>query len=759
MKRCTVRLLICTCLFSSSLAVQQAPAVESVFPYQGALVSAGVPATGTFAMEFRLFDAESAGSLVGAPIVMPSVMVQDGVFQVPLDFGAAAFNGDARWLEVVVGSTTLSPRTRLSAVPYALRAGTVAWDDVTDVPASLLDGDQVNDADADPANELNDSLTVAGTQLQLTDAGGTLTADLSAFDQRLLQTVVVSPGESIQAAIDGITDASALKPYLVKVEPGVYTEQVTLKAHIDLEGSGQERTIISWTGGTPGPNTSAASTTLEIPSDSEVRFLTVESTTTGAYSSAIRVVGATPSLYKVTMKGNGGTFANYPLVVRTTGGANVTDCVIQASGQFARGTYMAGSGRMRLRNTSITVISGGTNGYGADGVSGTMELQDCSILTSGSSGPVAVASGGSGLTLRNCTVQCDGTMAVGVRFTGIGTTTIDGGSIVAIGNPNWAIGVQALSGALSISGAYVRATGVSSSDVISIGGTVPSVELSDSRVVGTAPFGNGVLHNNVNPLTIQNCFIDFASTSGYATAVRSNGGATLRITGSSLAASSTGGNGFGLVAVGGSAHVGESRLNAAGVWAYGADYGGAGGLDLLNCSILATASGSNSFGARVSSGTMKLAGCDVEAGGSPNNNHAVWAGGNAVVDVRHSTLLTTGPGTGGATFRGEAGGIVTATIHGCAIQNTGAGTTVVGLASANADVRDSKIQGTSYAIVISAGRLAVKNCDVSATTGALVQLGGTFQVANTQVDGAVTGTVTCIGAYDENFVALDGGCL
>lgn len=45
--------------------------------------------------------------------------------------------------------------------------------------ASLQDG--VNDADADPTNEYNSTLILSGTNLNLTDGGGTLTADLSSL--------------------------------------------------------------------------------------------------------------------------------------------------------------------------------------------------------------------------------------------------------------------------------------------------------------------------------------------------------------------------------------------------------------------------------------------------------------------------------------------------------------------------------------------------------------------------------------------------
>lgn len=49
-------------------------------------------------------------------------------------------------------------------------------------------------------------------------------------------TVAKSGGDytSIQAALNGITDASSTKSYLVRVGPGVYTGQVTMKPYVDI---------------------------------------------------------------------------------------------------------------------------------------------------------------------------------------------------------------------------------------------------------------------------------------------------------------------------------------------------------------------------------------------------------------------------------------------------------------------------------------------------------------------------------------------
>src|SRR5204863_6487310 len=59
-----------------------------------------------------------------------SVTVANGIFTVPLDFGAPAFSGADRFIEIGVraaGSgvayTVLSPRQQLTSAAYAIRAG------------------------------------------------------------------------------------------------------------------------------------------------------------------------------------------------------------------------------------------------------------------------------------------------------------------------------------------------------------------------------------------------------------------------------------------------------------------------------------------------------------------------------------------------------------------------------------------------------------------------------------------------------------
>lgn len=104
------------------------------FTYQGSLTQEGVPAQGTYDLEFLLFDQPSDGLPLNM-VLLENVAVIDGVFSVDLNFGPGTFVGDQLWLEIGVregGSsetfTTLLPRQALRAAPYALHAERVATD-------------------------------------------------------------------------------------------------------------------------------------------------------------------------------------------------------------------------------------------------------------------------------------------------------------------------------------------------------------------------------------------------------------------------------------------------------------------------------------------------------------------------------------------------------------------------------------------------------------------------------------------------------
>lgn len=109
-------------IFIASLVFSIALAAETTITYQGQLQKEGKPFNDSAGMAFRLFDSPSGGDQIGDVKFFTGVPVENGLFQIKLDFGAAAFDGNERWLEVEVAGVTLEPRQRITAVPTAIQA-------------------------------------------------------------------------------------------------------------------------------------------------------------------------------------------------------------------------------------------------------------------------------------------------------------------------------------------------------------------------------------------------------------------------------------------------------------------------------------------------------------------------------------------------------------------------------------------------------------------------------------------------------------
>ena len=144
---CSPIVPIVVLLVAGSDVRAQAP-VGTAFTYQGRLNSSGQPYTGSADMQFTLYDAAAGGHIVAGPYASGNVQVKDGLFTTTVDFGAEAFNGEARWLQIGVVTPAgggdyipLSPRQAIQPTPYALK-----------VPG--IDGHSLNAADGDPIDAL-----------------------------------------------------------------------------------------------------------------------------------------------------------------------------------------------------------------------------------------------------------------------------------------------------------------------------------------------------------------------------------------------------------------------------------------------------------------------------------------------------------------------------------------------------------------------------------------------------------------------------
>lgn len=110
---------------AAGASLAQSP-VGSAFSYQAELRQSGTPVNGAADFRFRLFDSVANGLQIGTELAVNNAALTGGRLATSLDFGAAAFGPDARFLEIDVRSpagsgafVTLTPRQRISAAPVA----------------------------------------------------------------------------------------------------------------------------------------------------------------------------------------------------------------------------------------------------------------------------------------------------------------------------------------------------------------------------------------------------------------------------------------------------------------------------------------------------------------------------------------------------------------------------------------------------------------------------------------------------------------
>ncbi len=144
-------LLLAVGLALATSQVASAAPLGSAFSYQGRLLTANGPANGTYDLTFSLYTTAVGGSPLNPRLTNAAVLVNNGLFAVSLDFGAA-FNGMAYWLEVAArtnGAPIFTPMVRqpLVAAPnalYAASAGTAQT--ATSVAAGAVTAAGIQDA-------------------------------------------------------------------------------------------------------------------------------------------------------------------------------------------------------------------------------------------------------------------------------------------------------------------------------------------------------------------------------------------------------------------------------------------------------------------------------------------------------------------------------------------------------------------------------------------------------------------------------------
>jgi hypothetical protein len=138
----------------------------TAFTYQGQLLNNGANVNGTNVMVFTLYSSPTGNTAIATPITN-GVFVSNGLFTVDLNFGAAAFKGNACWLDIAVSNDVtnvdLSPRTQVLPTPYATYAASAAFASSAGSASNLVGGSVVTGSFVGNGSGLTD----VGVSLQM----------------------------------------------------------------------------------------------------------------------------------------------------------------------------------------------------------------------------------------------------------------------------------------------------------------------------------------------------------------------------------------------------------------------------------------------------------------------------------------------------------------------------------------------------------------------------------------------------------------
>ncbi len=350
-----------------------APAVVA---YQGEVRESGAPYNGDGYFKFAVVNAsgdtaywsnDGTSTGGGEPTAAVQLAVSEGLFSVLLgdttlggmtqDLTADVFNQPDRYLRVWFSASAggpfgqLTPDTRVAAVPYALQA------------QEAVNADTVDGLHASELQTHYQNLVIVA------QSGGDYT--------------------SVQAAIDSVADAATDNPYLVWVAPGVYSETVTMKPYVHLQGAGQGATFITSTASNSAWPPSQA--TLILASDASLRDLTVANDGAGNFNTALLATGGmTRTLVSdVTARALGGDGLRNYAIVLSGDGTGVRLQQVTALAENASGNnygLLNRFGAMTVLHGGSFIARGGTVALGITSVGSDTSLEAHSISTLGEHG-------------------------------------------------------------------------------------------------------------------------------------------------------------------------------------------------------------------------------------------------------------------------------------------------------------------------------------------------------------------------------------
>jgi len=393
------KLYVSLSLAMSLLAGVSVSAQTTAFTYQGRLNDGANPTSGTYDLRFTIYDASTNGVAVGGPITNALTSVNNGLFNVTLDFGASPFTGADRWLEIGVrtnGSASpyadLSPRQQLTATPYAVRAA-----NATSFTGSIADGQLSGNIARLNANQtFSGAVNFSGGS---NNFSGRFTGNGTGVTNVNFETLTSS---GTLRWGDFVLKSSPLlqgTPYFVMAadvngdgRPDLITAGPWLEVLLN-NGSGA---FSGWYAHNFGSSVSSVATA-DINGDGKVDLITVRSSVnvlsiltnvgngTFAAFSSMTVTGGPTAVVAVDVNADG----KVDIVTANYSGSNISVLTNDGSGGFV----LASSPALGDLHYPQALVSADVNGDGkADLITGNVGTDTLSVLTNDGSGGFVLAS-------------------------------------------------------------------------------------------------------------------------------------------------------------------------------------------------------------------------------------------------------------------------------------------------------------------------------------------------------------------------------
>jgi len=280
-------------------------------------------------------------------------------------------------------------------------------------------------------NGIPGAVTVVGSGLtSVSTANGTVTVTTASpyKNTRIVSPVpnnTLASGTALLNALNGITDASATKRYLIAIEPGIYdlgTNQLVMKPAVDIAGAGPGSTLIltARTGGL-GDDGFPTIAGVVAATSSELRDLTIFNTANNWLGAALMIKNVRlfrVSNVKLRSKGTyqGGRIWGIHLRDADLDAFRLEVSASEGTPSEARGIEILGSADVSMVHGRITVDGGGNAPYsegisirGFSGTNPTVVIDSSTVIARGATVTnTGILTTSAQATVTNSTIEVDG---------------------------------------------------------------------------------------------------------------------------------------------------------------------------------------------------------------------------------------------------------------------------------------------------------------------------------------------------------------